>query len=408
MNSYKVIIAGGGPAGTLTAISLIRSRPELAGQVLVLEGKRYPRDKVCGGGVAGRVVRSLRDAGVSLDALPHRRARGLTLDYGRHRSFTSFGGQDAYVLRRADLDQYLMECALELGVHARDGAPVTGAFRDLRGVTVMTREGTLYRGQVLVGADGVNGASRSWFGMPARNERQLLLQGWLPTPGAGPTEESILLDFTPVKLGGRGYCWFFPSIGPDGEPALNTGVTGGRFARGEGRRLLDMYHRIIARHPQIAGLARRHPPKLRPYPERVLSWMQKFAGMRVIFVGEQLGVDPLTGEGLGVCIDSAATAAAEISKALDDGDFSFSRYRARMLRTGSFNLWTAGRFFTLAQTDFRFSTVLKVITAELDGMVNYMDNYCRVFSGVQEPASLYHSGNMKAVVRGLRTMMGPQ
>lgn len=402
MNSYKVIIVGGGPAGSLTAIRLARSRPELAGRVLVLERGRYPREKVCGGGLSGRVVRSLGADGVALGDLPHRRARGLTLKYGERIVFTSFGGQDCYVLRRSDLDRALMERALELGVHARQEAPVTGAFRDLRGVTVLTADGKLYRGQVLVGADGVNGASRSWFGLPARNERRLLLQGWLPSPGTDPTGGSIVLDFTPVKLGAGGYCWFFPSVGPDGVPAINTGVTGGRFRRGEGRRLKELYRRVAGLHPAVGELAGGRAVRLRPYPERVLSWMQPFSGTRVLFVGEQLGVDPLTGEGLGICLDSARAAAEETLGALDGGDFAFAGYRRRMLRTGSFYLWSAGRLFTFLQTDWRFSRVLGVITADLGDEENYMDSYCRVFSGVREPADLYRGAAVKALVSGVQ------
>lgn len=54
-NSYDVAVVGGGPAGAVTALTLAKEG------VRVLSWRRIPlpRHKTCGGGVAGRAIRSL-------------------------------------------------------------------------------------------------------------------------------------------------------------------------------------------------------------------------------------------------------------------------------------------------------------------------------------------------------------
>ena len=60
-----VVIVGGGPAGTTTALALTHAAPELASRLLVLEKARYPRDKPCAGAL-GRRGDGLLDASSGL------------------------------------------------------------------------------------------------------------------------------------------------------------------------------------------------------------------------------------------------------------------------------------------------------------------------------------------------------
>src|SRR5688572_21337265 len=59
------VIVGGGPAGISTALHLQAAAPDA--RVVVLEAERYPREKICAGGIGARAFRLLERIGVEVD-----------------------------------------------------------------------------------------------------------------------------------------------------------------------------------------------------------------------------------------------------------------------------------------------------------------------------------------------------
>jgi len=54
---------------------------------------------------------------------------------------------------------------------------------------------------------------------------------------------------------------------------------------------------------------------------------------RVLLVGDAAGADPLLGEGISIALGYGAFAAREIDEAFRQGDFSFSGYKRRVVRS---------------------------------------------------------------------------
>jgi len=400
---YKIAIVGGGPAGSLTAISLCRARPELAEDILLLEGKDMPREKVCGGGVAGRVVDHLGSLGISLEKIPVAEIEGMYLMYGERKAGSIFYGRHSYVVRRSAFDALLLDRAKEYGVEVRTDAPVKGAYRERDGISLIGGDGCQYHARVMVCADGVNGKSRTWFGLPAHHERLLLLQtDFRRIESDHFLDSAMLMDYSAVKYGIPGYVWIFPSVNEEGEPVFNAGITGLPYKNGVTAALKAVFEEIMRNHTHVHGLTPGEF-KYKSYPERAFSPFQVNARDGIVFVGEQLGVDPMTGEGLGICADSAACAAEEIMHAMDTGDYSCKGYTYRLLRSGFFPLYAAGKVFTEFLTERRFPMLLSLIAnANGDGREFILNHYCKIFAGVMEPESLWSAQLLKEILNGIR------
>src|SRR5437879_13910335 len=113
---YDVLVVGAGPSGAAAAYWLAQQ----GRRVLVVEKKRYPREKTCGDGLTPRAVKELNAMGLADALAEHHRFDGLrSIAFGRtlelkwpaHPDFPSYG----YVITRKDLDHLVAERAAKSG-----------------------------------------------------------------------------------------------------------------------------------------------------------------------------------------------------------------------------------------------------------------------------------------------------
>ncbi len=288
-----VLVVGGGPAGSATAIHLARG----GAHVVLAERATYPRDKPCGGGLTGRALRS---APCEVDPVVEDVVDRfeLRLRYGAR--FERGAGRPLILMtQRRRLDAYLAEQAAHAGADVREGARVEQVRALDAGVAARVGASEVVA-DVLVGADGANGVVARAVGLGRGIVRGVALEGNVPW---GALDERRYRGRAVVELGvvPGGYGWVFPK----GDHA-NLGVGGwGR----EGPRLRDHLARLAAAHgldPAALRELKGHRLPMRPLGTPP-------AAGRVLLVGDAAGlVDPLSGDGIYEAFVSARLAAEAI------------------------------------------------------------------------------------------------
>ena len=153
-----VLVAGGGIGGLATAIALRQRRVD----VTVLERAGEIREVGAGITLWINAMRALRRLGVA-DAIAKlgapaldgdiRTWQGKTLTHSLARELVEKYGELIVALHRADLQRVLLDAAGERVV--RLGAECIAFEQDAAGVTVRLADGSVERGDALIGADGL-------------------------------------------------------------------------------------------------------------------------------------------------------------------------------------------------------------------------------------------------------------
>lgn len=135
-DSYDVIIAGAGPAGSSAAIHLARNGV----RVLLVEQKTFPREKLCGEFISPECRAHFDKLGVAHAMMGSGPSHiSETVFYsrkGHHVTVPSswFGGRAALGLSRAVMDNVLLRCAHDNGVSVLEGASVIEPIFDTKSV----------------------------------------------------------------------------------------------------------------------------------------------------------------------------------------------------------------------------------------------------------------------------------
>ena len=344
---HDVLVVGGGPGGSSCAYWLA----EAGWDVVVVEKKRFPREKTCGDGLTPRAVRQLADMGLEGELAGSHRYTGLrAMAFGRtlemqwpeHPVFPSYG----YTITRHDLDGLVADRAAKAGATVLQGTEalepllagpvVDGALPRCEGALVKDKDtGQVreLRARYVVVADG----SLSRFGRALGTHRNkdypqgMALRGYYTSPRH---DDPFIESYLDIRDGEGnvvpGYGWIFPL----GDGRVNVGVgllsTDKRWKGANTTKLMDTFVRWAdpswGLSPETAlgaPTGGRLPMALAVGPH---------IGENTLLIGDAGGsINPFNGEGIAYGYETGRLAAASLGEALSgDGAAAVARYGDRL------------------------------------------------------------------------------
>ena len=338
MIDRNIVIIGSGPAGTSTALHLLKRDPTLAGEILLIDKAVHPRDKICAGGLIPHTLDCLRELEIPLSVpyVPVDRAYVRVLP-GRD-VFCDDGGLCS-VIRRDEFDFSLVRAARERGAVIREGEKVLELRREGDRVLVVT-DTEIFRARVVVGADGSGSrVRRQLVGATEGNVGKALMCD-IPvadTAWEGFSQRRYDFNFLLVPQGLKGYLWGFPCL-IHGEPHLNVGI----YSLGSTRLTNADLQRLLT--AEIESLKTQDPrskapghqtlnpksqipnPKFRAFPINGYTPKSPLSAPNVILVGDAAGAEPLMGEGISFALEYGKFAAQAITHAFRTRHFDFADY----------------------------------------------------------------------------------
>lgn len=325
--SSDVIVVGGGPAGTATALQLAARGLS----VTLLDRARFPRDKACSEFMSPAATELLQRLGVlaDLEREPSARpaalrisARGDCSLTGRFSAATvkpwrSFG----LALRRDRLDARLLHAAADAGIRVLQGWTVTGLLGERRAAAGVSARGgngevRTFSAPVIVGADGLRSLIARAAGKLKRGRRRRIafvahLTG----------VDDCALGQAEMHVSGGGYA----GLNPIGDGLVNAAVVvparRARSARGRADEfLMELLREIPELEPRLRS-ARivRHTMVTGPFAQRA----QRVVADGLALVGDAAEFhDPFTGDGIHMALKGAELLAPVVSAALESGNAS--------------------------------------------------------------------------------------
>lgn len=317
-----VIICGAGPAGTSAALSLQGSGLRVA----LLDKASFPRDKICGDALSGKVVSVAKyiDSGLLEDfynfdekigsyGIRFLSPSGIQLDIPFKADLSGLIHPPGFVSRRIDFDNFLVNKAISCD-HVKwfPDSGVTKVLPTDEGITVEAG-GRSFTGKVVIGADGAHSVVAKDSGLRNISKRhhsagvRAYVQGVHGFHDQNFIELHFLKDLLP------GYFWVFPL--PNGAANVGLGMLSSDLAKRPELNLRKRLLEIIRKHPEISPRFQNAEieGKVMGFGLPLGSRTLPISSNRVLLTGDAASlIDPFSGEGIGNAMISGRMAAKHI------------------------------------------------------------------------------------------------
>ncbi|WP_298711705.1 NAD(P)/FAD-dependent oxidoreductase [Chitinophaga sp.] len=335
-----VCIIGAGPGGAAAALQLDR----LGIPCVVVDKAVFPRDKVCGDGLSGKVIAGLNRIdpaiGQRLQAFAEKEnswgvtfvapgRTGMDVPYKPNYN-PAADAPIGFVCKRIHFDNFLVD-ELKQCQHVQliEGKSIDNYTQTAGGYELSDAKGTLrISAQMIIVANGAHSAfTKDVAGIRMEPKHYAAGVRAYYTGVTGMHDHSYIeLHFLKNLL--PGYLWIFPL--PNGEANVGIDMPSDTMRRRKVN-LKTLLHETLASDPVFSERFRSARPvsPVEGYGLPLGSRSRRLSGERWMLVGDAAFlIDPFTGEGIGNAIYSGGIAAKQAAECLQSGDFSAEKLLA--------------------------------------------------------------------------------
>lgn len=366
----KILIIGAGPAGLSCSLFLSKLKIEH----VLIEKEKFPRDKICGDALSGKVIELLKKLnpelvkrfndspkqigswGVSFFA-PN--GKMLRIPFKQEKS--SYNIPPGNISKRIDFDEFLYQEAKKSPYASiRENSPATEIKKTNNGYIVKTPQQS-YDCNILVAADGANSKFTREFGQIEKQANHYCagVRSYYTGVSNMDNENFIELHFLKELL--PGYFWIFPL--PDGQANVGLGIRSDVIKKKK-LDLKTLLPQIIKNNPELSKRfqnAEQNSP-VKGFGLPLGSIKRKIAGNNYLLLGDAASlIDPFTGEGIGNAMFCGMYAAETINSAIKANNYNeslLSEYQEKVYHRMWAELKLSRRMQQLVKYPFLFDFIV--------------------------------------------------
>ena len=376
----RVGIIGAGPAGAAAALQL----NQLGIDCVVVDKAVFPRDKICGDGLSGKVITCLNridpEIAIRLQEAPFKlNSWGVSFVSPNRQELAigyrpDYNGKDSshkkspigYVCKRLDFDNFLVE-EMKRCAHIRvlEGISVEQYTLASDGYLISGTAGFQLKCDILIVANGAHSSFTKDIAKIRMEPKYYAagIRAYYKNVTGTNADNFIELHFIKKML--PGYFWIFPL--PNGDANVGVGMLSDAVRRKKVN-LKNELQDIVDNDPIIKERFKNATlmGSVEGYGLPLGGKQRVISGERYLLTGDAAFlIDPFTGEGIGNALYTGRIAANQAAKALEQKDFSaaaLSAYDAEVYRVMGPELRISHRLQKLVKYAWLFNLLVKIST----------------------------------------------
>lgn len=333
---HTVVISGAGPAGTMASTFLSKAGI----RHLLLDKSVFPRDKVCGDALSGKVFSVLNKIDPSVrqnmldlpsefipcEGIVFVAPNGRQLDVPfQSKPSSNTHGPAGFVSPRLHFDQFIHRYLDSQTCDFRQGCEILDVARMDHEVSLTIKEGNNIRHirtKLIIAGDGERSIIAKKLGGHQKALQHFSAGIRVYYEGVTQMHPKNYIELHFIKEFLPGYVWVFPL--PNGRANVGAGILSSHISK-NGLNLREMLQKTIREHPSLKERFSNAKPleKVKGWGLPLGSRRPSISGDNFLLTGDAASlIDPFTGEGISNAMLSGMYAAEIASKAIVSNDYS--------------------------------------------------------------------------------------